>query len=187
MKTLKNYESHGSNDDINNNRGSRFAGRAGCRLVDFCQKHQKQIEEAEQLSEKIVKEAELRAETIKKEKQLEAKERFVQLKAEHEREVLERNRKIGEGENRIKQKEQSVAQKESSLDKQLKDIESIKENLNRQIEVVNTKRTELEKHQEEHIRRLEKIANLSAEDARNQLVEVLSRKLSHGHLVYNRK
>ncbi|NDA62039.1 MAG: ribonuclease Y [Chitinophagia bacterium] len=148
----------------------------GAGWMIFARNTKKQIEEAEQLSEKIIKEAELRAETIKKEKQLEAKERFVQLKAEHEREVLERNRKIGEGENRIKQKEQSVAQKESSLDKQLKDVDSIKENLNRQIEVVNTKRTELEKHQEEHIRRLEKISNLSAEDARNQLVESLKQE-----------
>jgi ribonuclease Y len=145
----------------------------GAGWMIFSKNTKKQVEEAEELSQKIVKEAELRAETIKKEKQLEAKERFVQLKSEHEREVLDRNRKIGESENRIKQKEQSVAQKESSLDKQLKDTESIKENLNRQIELVNTKRTELEKHQEEHIRRLEKIANLSADDARNQLIEGL--------------
>jgi len=145
----------------------------GAGRMIFSKNTKKQVEEAEELAQKIVKEAELRAETIKKEKQLEAKERFVQLKAEHERDVLERTRKIGENENRIKQKEQSVAQKESSLDKQLKDIDSIKENLNRQIEVVNTKRTELEKHQEEHIRRLEKIANLSADDARNQLIEGL--------------
>jgi ribonuclease Y len=60
-----------------------------------------------------------------------------------------------------------------SLDKQGKENEAIKENLNRQIEVVNHKRTELEKHQEEHIRRLEKIAALSAEEARAQLVESL--------------
>jgi ribonuclease Y len=145
----------------------------GAGKMIFSKNTKKQVEEAEELSQKIVKEAELRAETIKKEKQLEAKERFVQLKAEHERDVLDRTRKIGESENRIKQKEQSVAQKETSLDKQLKDIDSIKENLNRQIEVVNTKRTELEKHQEEHIRRLEKIANLSADDARNQLIEGL--------------
>ncbi|MCX6263742.1 MAG: ribonuclease Y [Bacteroidetes bacterium] len=145
----------------------------GAGWMIFSKNTKKQVEEAEELSQKIVKEAELRAETIKKEKQLEAKERFVQLKAEHERDVLDRTRKIGENENRIKQKEQSVAQKETSLDKQLKDIDSIKENLNRQIEVVNTKRTELEKHQEEHIRRLEKIANLSADDARNQLIEGL--------------
>jgi ribonuclease Y len=139
----------------------------------FSKNTKKRIEEAEELAEKIVKEAELRAETVKKEKQLEAKEKFVQLKSEYDRDVMERNRKLNDAENRIKQKEQSVSQKESALDKQSKEMEAIKENLNRQIEVVNNKRSELEKHQEEHIRRLEKIANLSAEDARNQLVESL--------------
>ncbi|MFN7539257.1 MAG: ribonuclease Y [Bacteroidota bacterium] len=139
----------------------------------FSKNTKKRVEEAEELAEKIVKEAELRAETIKKEKQLEAKEKFVQLKSEYDRDVMERNRKISEAENRIKQKEQSVSQKESSLDKQSKEMDAIKENLNRQIEVVNNKRAELEKHQEEHIRRLEKVAGLGAEDARNQLVESL--------------
>ena len=139
----------------------------------FSKNTKKRIEEAEELAEKIVKEAELRAETIKKEKQLEAKEKFVQLKSEYDRDVMERNRKVSEAENRIKQKEQSVSQKESSLDKQSKEMDAIKENLNRQIEVVNNKRAELEKHQEEHILRLEKVAGLSAEDARNQLVESL--------------
>jgi ribonuclease Y len=139
----------------------------------FSTNTKKRIEEAEELAKKIVKEAELRAETIKKEKQLEAKEKFVQLKSEYDRDVMERNRKISEAENRIKQKEQSVSQKESALDKQSKEMDAIKENLNRQIEVVNNKRSELEKHQEEHIRRLEKVAGLSAEDARNQLVESL--------------
>jgi len=65
---------------------------------------------------------------------------------------------LNDGETRIRQKEQSLNQKLESLDKQAKDNDIIKENLNRQIEVVNQKRTELEKHQEEHIRRLEKIA-----------------------------
>ena len=139
----------------------------------FSKNTKKRIEEAEELAQKIVKEAELRAETIKKEKQLEAKEKFVQLKSEYDREVMERNRKVNDAENRIKQKEQSVYQKESALDKKSKEMEAIKENLNRQIEVVNNKRSELEKHQEEHIRRLEKVAGLSAEDARNQLVESL--------------
>lgn len=142
----------------------------------FAKNTKKQIEEAEHLAQNILKEAELRAETVKKEKQLEAKERFVQLKAEHEREVLERNRKVGEGENRIKQKEITINQKEASLDKQIKDNEVIKDNLNRQIEVVNQKRTELEKHQEEHIRRLEKIAGLSAEESKSQLVESLKQE-----------
>lgn len=139
----------------------------------FAKDTQKKIDEAELQSQTIIKEAELRAETIKKEKQLEAKEKFVQLKAEHDKEVLERNKKIGESENRAKQKEISINQKEASLDKQIKENEAIKENLNRQIEVVSQKRTELEKHQEEHIRRLEKIAALTAEEAKAQLIESL--------------
>jgi ribonuclease Y len=139
----------------------------------FSKNTKRQIAEAEQLSQNIIKEAELRGENFKKEKELEAKERFVQMKAEHDRQVLDRNRKINDTENRIRQKEQSINQKESNLDKHIKENEAIKENLNRQIELVNIKRTELEKHQEEHIRRLEKIAGLTADEAKAQLVESL--------------
>jgi ribonuclease Y len=141
--------------------------------VFFAKNTKKQVEEAEHQAQNILKEAELRAETIRKEKQLEAKEKFVQLKSEYDRDVLERNRKLGELENRAKQKDITINQKETALDKQIKENEAIKENLNRQIDVVNLKRTELEKHQEEHIRRLEKIAGLSAEEAKSQLVESL--------------
>lgn len=139
----------------------------------FAKNTKKQIAAAEERAQQILKEATLRAETIKKEKALEAKEKFVQLKAEHDKEILERNRKMNELENRIRQKEQAINQKEAALEKQIRENEAIKENLNRQIEVVNHKRTELEKHQEEHIRRLEKIAGLSAEEARAQLIESL--------------
>ena len=150
-------------------------GVAAGRFI-FAKNTKKQIEDAESQAQNILKEAELRAETIKKEKQLEAKERFVQLKADHDREMLEKNRKIGDIENRVKQKEITINQKEASIDKQVKENEVIKENLNRQIEIVNNKRTELEKHQEEHIRRLEKIAGLTADDARNQLIESLKQE-----------
>lgn len=139
----------------------------------FAKNTQQKIEEAEQQANKIITDAQAKAETIKKERMLEAKEKFVQLKAEHDKEVMERNRKISEGENRIRQKEQGINQKEGNLEKQIRENEAIKENLNRQIELVNIKRTELEKHQEEHIRRLEKIAALSADEARAQLVESL--------------
>jgi ribonuclease Y len=139
----------------------------------FSKNSQRKAEEAELQAQTILKEAELRAETIRKEKELEAKEKFVQLKSAHEREVNDRNRKINDTENRIRQKEQTINQKESSIEKQVKENEAIKENLNRQIELVNIKRTELEKHQEEHIRRLEKIAGLSADEAKSQLIESL--------------
>src|SRR6476660_1216238 len=142
----------------------------------FAKDTRKQIEEAEIQSQSIVKEAGIRAETIRKEKELEAKEKFVQMKAEHDKEVFDRNRKMNEGENRVRQKEQSINQKENNLDKQIKENETIKDNLNRQIGLVNIKRTELEKHQEEHIRRLEKIAGLTAEEAKTQLVESLKQE-----------
>ena len=98
------------------------------------------------------------------------------LKAEYDKEVLERNRKINDGENRIKQKEITINQKETSLDRQIKENEAIKENLNRQLEVVAQKRNQLEKHQEEHIKRLEKIAGLTAEEAKSQLIESLKQE-----------
>ena len=152
--------------------GALIAGLVAGKVV-FSGSSRKKMEETDLKVQNLIKEAELRAETIRKEKELEAKERFVQLKSAHEKEVNERNRKISESENRIRQREQSINQKESGLEKQVKENESIKENLKRQIEVVNLKRTELEKHQEEHIRRLEKIAGLSAEEAKSQLVETL--------------
>ena len=141
--------------------------------IIFTKNTKKQVEEAEQQSKLILKEAELTAENLRKEKELDAKEKFVQMKAAHEKDVMQRNQKIVDTENRIKQKEQSINQKEGNLEKQVKENETIKEALNRQIEVVNSKRTELEKHQEEHIRRLEKVAGLSAEDAKTQLIDSL--------------
>jgi ribonuclease Y len=149
-----------------------FAGK----LV-FAKNTTRRIEEAEQEAKKIVADAKSNAENLKKERMLEAKEKFVQLKAEHEREVNERNRKIADAENRIKQKEQTINQKTESLEKQTKENDGIKEHLNRQIEIVNQKRTELEKHQEEHIRRLEKIAGLTAEEAKTQLLESLKQEV----------
>jgi ribonucrease Y len=142
----------------------------------FAKNTKHKVEEAESQAKKIVSDAEAKAETIKQQRQLEAKEKFLQLKAEHDKEVHERNRKLNESENRARQKEQSINQKMEQLEKQVKDNDAIKDNLSRQIEVVNLKRTELEKHQEEHIRRLEKIAGLTAEEAKKQLVESLKQE-----------
>ncbi len=151
--------------------------------VIFAKNTKKQVEEAQIMADKIIADGQLQAETLKKEKLLEAKEKFVQLKSDHDRDVLQRTQKINESENRIKQKEQSINQKEANLEKQLKENDSIKETLNRQIEVVNIKRTELEKHQEEHIRRLEKVAGLSAEEAKTQLIDSLKQEAHSKALV----
>jgi ribonuclease Y len=142
----------------------------------FAKNTTKLIQDAEDQAKKVIADGQLQAENLKKEKLLEAKEKFVQLKSDYDRDVLQRSQKSNEAENRIKQKEQSITQKELNLDKQIKENDTIKENLNHQIELVNVKRTELEKHQEEHIRRLEKVAGLTAEDARNQLIEGLKQE-----------
>src|SRR5437762_12496436 len=89
----------------------------------FNKNTRKKIDEAELQSQTILKEAELRAETIRKEKELEAKEKLVQMKSAHDREVNDRNRKINDTENRLRQKEQSVNQKEVGMQKQVKEHE----------------------------------------------------------------
>lgn len=149
----------------------------------FSANTKKIIEDAENQSSKIISDAKTSAENLKKEKLLEAKEKFVQLKSEHDKELLEKNKKINDAETRIRQKEQSLNQKIDNLDKQAKENEVIKENLNRQIEVVSQKRNELERHQEEHIRRLEKISALSAEEAKAQLLESLKQEAQTRALV----
>jgi ribonuclease Y len=166
--------------------GALATGIAAGKFI-FTKNTEKKFKEAESQAESIIKEAQLRAETIKKEKAVEAKEKFVQLKADHDREILDKNKKINDTENRVRQKEQSINQKEANLDKQIRENEAIKENLNRQIDVVNQKRTELEKHQEEHIRRLEKIAGLKAEDAKAQLIESLKHEAQTQALVYQQE
>ncbi len=144
--------------------------------IVFAKNTRQQVEAAEFEAKKVLSNAKSNADSYKKERELEAKEKFVQLKSDYEREVTQRNQKIVEGENRVKQKEQSLSSKEGNLEKQLKETITLQESLQSKIEVVNNKKAELEKHQEEHIRRLEKVANLSAEDAKAQLIEGLKQE-----------
>ncbi len=141
--------------------------------VIFAKNTQQKIDEAEQQAKKIIADAQVTGENMKKDRLLEAKEKYLQMKSEHEKEVLQRNQKIVDSENRIKQKEQSLNQKNEQVQKLINENDAIKDTLNRQMELVTIKRTELEKHQEEHIRRLEKVAGLTAEEAKHQLVESL--------------
>src|SRR5882757_4536060 len=77
----------------------------------FAKNTQKRVDEADAQAKKIISDAESKAETTKQQKQLEGKERLLKLQGEHDREVLDRNRKLGESENRVRQKEQSINQK----------------------------------------------------------------------------
>lgn len=141
--------------------------------IIFAKNTQKQVEDAETLSKKIIDDAKILAETLKENKLLEAKEQFAQLKSTHDKEVQQRNQKVAEAENKLKQQQQSFNDKTSALQRQVQENEHLKENLQKQTEIVNIKRAELEKHQEEHIKRLEKVANLSAEEAKAELIELV--------------
>ncbi|PZP48644.1 MAG: ribonuclease Y [Pseudopedobacter saltans] len=139
----------------------------------FAKNTTKQIEEAQQQAQLIVKEGKIEADAYRKERELEAKEKFVLLKSEYDKDVNNRNRKISEGENRIKQKESSLGQKEAAIEKQIKENATLKQDLEHQIEINKKKQQELDQHQEEHIKKLEKVANLTAEEAKAQLIENL--------------
>lgn len=141
--------------------------------VLFAKNTAEKVAEAERQAEVIIKEANEKSETVKEKKILEAKEKFLQLKSEHEKEVLQKNAKIVEQEQKLRQKEQSLNDKINAAQKQSNENANLKQNLEKQLEVVNIKRAELEKHQEEHIKRLEKVANLSQEEAKHELVEAL--------------
>jgi ribonuclease Y len=125
-----------------------------------------------------LKEAEDQGENIKRNKLLEAKEKFLNMKAEFEKEVAERNSKIQQSENRAQQienraqqKEQQVNQKQKELDRKNNEVEAIRENLEKQLTLVDAKQTELDKLNFEATEKLSAIAGLSVDEAKNQLVE----------------
>ncbi len=124
-------------------------------------------------SKKLIKEAESEAEVIRKDKILQAKERFLQLKSEHEKEINERSHKLIVDENRFKQKETSLSQKFEENQRKGKEIEVIRENLQVQIELVDKRGEELDKMHKQQVEQLEAISGLSAEEAKEQLTESL--------------
>ncbi|HZF99682.1 MAG TPA: ribonuclease Y [Chitinophagales bacterium] len=143
-----------------------------------------QKENAEAEARRIVEEAKVQAESVKKDRMLEAKERFMQLKSEHEKEVNQRNRQLEQNENKYKQKEQQLNQQLEKLKHKEQENDTIKENLNRQLELVQIKKADLEKSQEQHIRKLEQIAKLSEADAKAQLIETLKESAQSEAMAY---
>ncbi len=134
----------------------------------------KLVEEAEAQADRIIKDGQLQAETLKEKKMLEAKEKFLQLKSEHEKEVMQRNQKLSDAENRVKQKEKELNDKTQAAQKQIQEYDQKKGNLDRQLEVVTKKQEELGKQHDEHIKKLEKVAGLKAEDAKKELIEAIT-------------
>ena len=121
--------------------------------------------------EEIIKQAELEGEKIKNDKIYQAKEKFLQLKADHERHVNEKNNAIRDAENRITQKENSLNQQNSELGRKNKEAEAIRENLKAQLEIVSKKSAEYDHLRAEAIAQIESIAGMSAAEAKAQLIQ----------------
>nr|WP_320057761.1 ribonuclease Y [uncultured Bacteroides sp.] len=121
----------------------------------------------------ILREAETEAEVIKKNKLLEVKEKFLNKKADLEKEVSLRNQKIQQAENRIKQREMVITQRQEEVQRKKTEAEAVKENLETQLVIVDKKKEELDKLQHQEIEKLEAISGLSADDAKNRLIESL--------------
>lgn len=127
----------------------------------------------ENKSASLLKDAEAEAEVIKKDKILQAKEKFLQLKAEHEKYINDKNRAISELENKIKQKDQSLSQKIENNQRIQNELIEKQNMLKSQMELIEKKREELEKNLRKQVQQLETIAGLSKEEAKNQLIEAL--------------
>ncbi|RZK55364.1 MAG: DUF3552 domain-containing protein, partial [Pedobacter sp.] len=126
---------------------------------------------AQSKAKKILKDAESNAEILKKDRLLEAKEKFLQLKAEHEQQVNSRNNEVNQRENGIKQKEQSLNQKLENMNRKEQELDKHKDNLEKQTALAVKKQEEVDVLKNQHVQQLETIAGLSAEEAKNQLVE----------------
>src|ERR1700758_2522568 len=122
---------------------------------------------------KILKDAENDAEILRKNKLLEAKEKFLQMKAEHEQEINSKNNNINQRENSVKQKEQSLNSRLENMNRKESELDNVRKNLERQTEIVVKKQEEVDILKNQHVQQLETIAGLSAEEAKNQLVDAL--------------
>lgn len=124
-------------------------------------------------SQQVLLDAEEKAEVIKKDKILQAKEKYLQLKSEYDKRVQETNSKIAAAENKIKQREQVLSQKVEELQKKSSELKNASENLNNQIEILNKRQGEVEKKYAESVKKLEDIASMTAEEAKESLMEMI--------------
>jgi ribonuclease Y len=138
----------------------------------------------EKKSEKLLDEAKEKAEVYKKDKIIQAKEKFLQLKIEHEKVINEKNSRIQQNESRLKQKESSISQKLEELQRKQKEVDSIRANMDNQLEIIANKQQNLDKAHKQQVEQLEAISGLSAGEAKSQLNETILEEAKADAQVY---
>ena len=121
----------------------------------------------------LLREMEKEAEVMKKNKMLEVKEKFLQLKTDLEKQVTARNAKIQSGESKLKQREMALTQRQEELQRKMSEVDIVKENLNNQLQVIEKRKQDMEKLHQQEIVHLETISGLSADEAKERLIESL--------------
>ena len=124
-------------------------------------------------SNSILEDAKKEAERIKKDKILQAKEKFIELKSQHERSINEKNKEFNKAQSRIKEKETKLNQRLGEMNKKEKELSEEKKTVIKQKEILSKMQTELDENKKRQIQQLEEISNLSADQAKNELVETL--------------
>lgn len=123
--------------------------------------------------ERILSNVEKETEVIRKNKMLEVKEKFIHLKADLEKQVAARNSKIQAQEAKLKQRETIFGQKQEELQRRNVEIDTIKENLNSQLGIIEKKKQDLEKMHLQEVEHLEAISGLTVQEAKERLIESL--------------
>jgi len=124
-------------------------------------------------AKQLIEAADKEGEQIKRDKIHQAKEKFFQLKSEHEKTVNKKNQEIGKTENKLKQKENSLNQKVNEFTKKDKEVERLKSTLSTKIESNQAREDDLERQLRRQVEQLETIAGISGEEAKKQLVDAL--------------
>jgi len=126
---------------------------------------------AVQEKENLLKEAEVKNEAVKQEKILQAKEKFFQLKTQHDKQVADKNIELQKKEASLKQKETDTNKKLDEANRKQQEAEKVRAQLTQQSEVMSKKQEELDKAHQKQVQILESISGMRAADAKEQLVE----------------
>ena len=151
-------------------------------IIKYRQK--KQIENSKLESERILEIAKKEAENIKNNKIIQAKEKFLELKSEHEKTILSREDKIKNIEREAFEKEKEISVKLSLQSDLNIELKSKSDDFDKKLKVLEKKNVEVEKKRKEQIKQLEIIAKLSEEEAKNQLVNSIKKDAEADALVY---
>ena len=144
----------------------------------------KLIKTANKEADTIIREAKKEGESIKKDKILQAKEKFIELKAEHEKVILSRDKKMAEAEKRTRDKESQISSELSKNKKLNLQIEDKVKDYDKRVSYLDKRKDELDKLHKSQIQQLEVISGLSAEDAKSQLVESLKGEAKNDAMAY---